>query len=90
MIIKISYDGEYPNLCRGELIVTIDGVVWKFPEYCLSSNGSVTFDENWCKHVSSGNWSIDEWPKNFPTKLKNAVVDAVNSSVPHGCCGGCV
>ena len=36
-IIKIDYDGEYPNLCSGHLTVYIDDVKYNFPDYCLSS-----------------------------------------------------
>lgn len=47
----ISYDGGYPNLCRGNLIMELDGKELKFPKYCLSSGGSVWFDDNWSENV---------------------------------------
>ncbi|MFH0894460.1 MAG: hypothetical protein V2A54_08490 [Bacteroidota bacterium] len=90
MDIEIKYDGEYPNLCSGELIVVIDGKEWVFPDYCLSSGGYVSFDDDWNEHVGEGSWSVKNWPKDFPDNIKGAVVDAVNENVPHGCCGGCV
>lgn len=90
MGIKINYNGAYPNLCRGELIVTIGGKDWKFPDYCLESGGSVSFDEDWQEHVSEGAWNITGWPEDFPEDMKQKVVDAVNSQVEYGCCGGCV
>ena len=89
--IEIAYDGSYPNLCRGELIVTInDEKEWIFPDYCLSSGGDVSFDDDWNEDVTEGEWSIEEWPKNFPEDKKEAVLEAVNETVPFGCCGGCV
>lgn len=33
MIEFISYDGEYPNLCRGLLLVSIDGIKYAFCPY---------------------------------------------------------
>ena len=90
MNIVIKYDGKYPNLCSGQLIVIIDGTEWVFPEYCLSSGGGVWFDNDWLEHVDSGCWSIVNWPENFPEDKKEAVVDAVNDQIEQGCCGGCV
>jgi len=87
---KISYDGKYPNLCSGRLVVTIDGKEWVFPDYCLSSGGGVWFTDEWEERVDSGAWSIREWPEGFPTDMRNAVEDLVNSQVEQGCCGGCV
>lgn len=55
----ISYDGAYPNLCSGLLVLKINGKVKEFPRYCLHSGGSVWFDDNWDEHVESGPWSID-------------------------------
>lgn len=45
MNIKIEYDGKYPNLCRGNLKITIDGVLWDFGYYALRSGGEVLRDE---------------------------------------------
>jgi len=90
MDIKIEYDGAYPNLCSGTLVVEIDGKRWIFPSYCMASGGSVSFDESWNEHVSSGPWSLDEWPDGFPESDKARVIDAINSAVEWGCCGGCV
>ena len=36
----ISYDGEYPNLCSGTLILNLNGKDVVFPNYCLSSGGN--------------------------------------------------
>lgn len=90
MKIDISYDGAYPNLCSGRLIVTIDGTVWEFPKYCLGSGGRVWFDNNWEEQVESGEWSICEWPDGFPEELKEKVLDEVNYKIELGCCGGCL
>ena len=90
MKIKIKYDGSYPNLCRGDLKVYVDGTLWQFPDYCLSSGGSVSFTENWQEVVTSGSWDVSEWPKGFPEELKDAVISAINSEIEQGCCGGCV
>lgn len=86
--ISLTYDGEYPNLCSGELIITIDGTDWI--GFRLSSGGSVWFDENWSEHVESGEWSIYEWPSEFPEEYKDEVLYKVNYEIPQGCCGGCV
>ena len=90
MDIEIKYDGSYPNLCSGNLVVVIDGEEWKFPPYCLSSGGDVSFGDDRDESVDEGPWSISDWPKDFPDALKIPVLDAINQSIEHGCCGGCV
>lgn len=90
MNIKIDYDGEYPCLCSGHLVVTIDDKVWDFGSHSLCSGGLVSFDENWSENVTEGPWSISEWPKGFPNELQKIVLDEVNSEIPWGCCGGCI
>ena len=90
MNIEIKYDGKYPNLCSGNLIVVVDGEKWKFPSYCLSSGGYVSFDDDWNEEVGEGKWSVSDWPQNFPENIKNDVLEAINEHIPHGCCGGCV
>ena len=88
--IKVDYDGSYPNLCSGDLLVTIDGKTWEFPPYCLKSGGRVWFDDDWEDHVEEGDWEIKEWPEGFPEDLKADALAVVNEVIPHGCCGGCV
>lgn len=86
----VSYDGAYPNLCSGHLILAIDGVPVEFPNYCLSSGGNVSFDDDWNEDVQEGEWDISDYPKDFPESLKGMAVSLVNENIPHGCCGGCV
>lgn len=92
MNIQVEYDGAFPNLCRGNLAVVIDGQHWEFPSYCLRSGGYVRFDENWREHVGVGQWSVysDCWPEDFPESMKESVLEAINKKIPYGCCGGCV
>ena len=80
MKIEIEYDGAFPKLCSGVLVVTIDGTRWKFPPYCLSSaDDNLSRDDvGWLEHLLSGPWSISEWPEGFPEDQKKAVQDALN------------
>lgn len=87
--IEIKYDGQYPNLCSGHLIVIVDGTEYDFGKYCLYSGGSVSFDEEWNEQVTQGEWSVD-YPEDFPEELKEEVLIAINKEIPWGCCGGCV
>lgn len=89
MNIKIEYNGSYPNLCSGDLIVIVDETRRDFGR-CLCSGGNVWFDDDCNEHIDSGAWSITEWPDKFPDDLKSAVLEAVNNNIEHGCCGGCV
>lgn len=86
----VSYNGKYPILCSGDLVLSLDGKNISFPSHCLSSNGSVYFDDEWNDYVEHGDWSIEYWPEGFPEQLKEIALALVNENVPHGCCGGCV
>lgn len=85
--IIIEYNGKYPNLCSGTLAVTISGVRFTFPDYCLSSGGGIY--DNW-ERIESGPWSITKYPDDLPQEYHQAVLDAVNDTVRWGCCGGCI
>ena len=86
----ISYDGRYPNLCSGNLILELDGVRQYFPQCCLSSGGGAYFDADGDDHVTSGDWDITDWPEGFPDSMKKTAVQLVNDNVRQGCCGGCL
>ena len=95
----ISYTGTYPNLCRGELTIKIDGKEVTFgpewlhcnypPFWC--SGGAVTFDNHWDECVTQGDWELNE--NDLPDELKHLgqmLIDLFNANVKKGCCGGCV
>lgn len=93
--IEIKYDGKWPCLCSGRLIVTIDGKEWDFGKYVLVSGGSVWYGE--CEDiVKQGDWDIEDesFPdgffKEYSSDMKTLVIEAVNDNVPKGCCGGCL
>lgn len=86
----ISYDGKWPNLCRGTLVVEHEGKEWAFESSSLSSGGCIQRDAKGIMWAEQGPWTIDEWPKDFPEELKEETVNLVNDNVPHGCCGGCI
>lgn len=88
--IEVRYDGKYPALCMGDLVIVVDGKEWKFPNNCLSSGGSAGVDSEYDEYCYYGDWSIDEYPKGFPEELKEAVIQAINKQILKGCCGRCI
>lgn len=89
--IRIEYDGKYPNLCSGKLVVYIGKEKWEFPKYCLLSGGNVYQDDDGYYVTEEGEWYINKWPKEFldDDGLKMLVMDVINDEIPLGCCGGC-
>lgn len=99
----VSYDGAFPCLCTGTLVLKIDGVETKFHysfnnkkegEYSdfWTSGGSVAFDRDWNEDVSTGEWRFSP-DASFPEELKeigDLLIAVFNENVPYGCCGGCV
>lgn len=94
----VSYDGKYPNLCSGTLILEIDGIQYKF-DPCSSYNNKEVFDRFWYSGggitqdytAYSGEWKIDvpSLPEQF--RKYAAEIDKVfNENVEYGCCGGCI
>jgi len=88
-MIEINYDGAWPKLCDGNLIVTINGCVWEFGD-CLVSGGRTINAGYGDYHIAKGEWKIHPWPAGFPFDLRVEVLKKVNEVVPHGCCGGCL
>lgn len=88
MVEFVSYDGDFPNLCSGTLVLRIDGEKVMFPKYCMCSGGSVRFDEHWNGCVDNGDWSVVV-PNQY-TDIKDEIERCVNENVKHGCCGGCL
>lgn len=87
MLEFVSYDGSYPNLCSGTLVLSLDGKKITFPAYCLTSGGSTDWKEG---EIEEGPWRINSWPEGFPENLKAKAVELVNDHIKWGCCGGCI
>lgn len=89
----VSYNGEYPCLCMGELKLKIDGQIVNFGKYCLTSGGSCRFTDD-----SYSDFEIEEKPyedidlSKHPEyePYKKEILEVVNENVLWGCCGGCL
>lgn len=88
MVEFVSYDGEYPNLCSGNLVLKIDGKIVHFPKYCMHSGGSVSFTNDWDEIIDHGEWLVDV-PDKYK-KYEKEINYIINANVRYGCCGGCV
>lgn len=78
-MIEVTYTGRYPNYCRGQLIICINGKVFDFPQGSLSLDTSVYLNP----------WTVIKWPHDFPDKCKDEAVRVINDTLKHECCGGC-
>lgn len=87
MVEFVSYNGKYPNLCTGELVLRITGKEVNLG-CCLCSGGRVWFDDEGSEHVEDGSWSVSV-PKEF-AQYADEITEVVNDNVRWGCCGGCV
>lgn len=102
----VSYDGAFPNLCSGKLVLRIDGEERTF-DRTLISGGKVWFDDNWSDHVEEGEWRLEVeavgdnqyilgpfYAPNKDVVFTSAEIERitslVNENVEYGCCGGCV
>ncbi len=94
----VSYDGKYPNLCSGTLILSVDGKEYSWRGPCLVSGGEIIHDGNWNDiEVITGPWGVDfdmspdQYDLNFTDEEMKFIVDLVNDNVDdYGCCGGCI
>lgn len=85
--IEVSYDGSYPTLCFGTLIIKQDGKEIYNEKYCCNSKGSVYFDSNWNEVVEGG---PIVWDENDAAQFSEEIQEAVRDVLPYGCCGGCI
>lgn len=92
--ITVHYDGKYPCLCMGHLSIIIDGITYDFGNKLLISGGCFKLDDEYNDFkIEKGPWKLYDWPnfaKNWSDELKERILDEINSSIPWGCCGGCI
>ena len=91
MVKIISYDGKWPNLCSGTLILECRGKQFSLKN-TLESGGRTYFTNGYSEsHVEKGSWVVRK--DYLPDELKDLhdyIEYLVNNSIPHGCCGGCL
>jgi len=101
----VSYDGAYPNLCRGRLCLNIDGEDVCFSDKMVLNKDTGEYtrvdpypkfwepggETNWRANTTThGEWKIDV--QLIPEQFRKyaAEIDqAFNDNVEYGCCGGC-
>lgn len=97
----VSYDGEFPTLCMGTLVLNIDGEQYYFSDFIdkddhhfrsfWRSGGSVQFDEDWNENISRGAWELTKlFLPDFLKPYGQQLIDIFNENVAYGCCGGCI
>lgn len=94
----VSYDGKYPCLCTGTLVLEINGVNYsfgvegQFPRFWLSGGTcKLSAFRDWKGKVTRGEWIIreDKIPKQL-RQYASEIDEVFNNNVTHGCCGGCI
>lgn len=86
MVEFVNYDGRYPCLCIGELVIRIDGKDVNLGN-CLTSGGNVWFHD-WEERIDKGEWIVSV-PNEYQ-EYAEEITKVVNENVPYGCCGGCI
>ena len=79
--IAIEYDGKWPSLCMGQLIVILNGERLIFPGCCIRPDDDAPVGQR---------WEITKWPTGFPPIYQLYVTQALNEFLPPERCGGCL
>ena len=87
----ISYDGKYPCLCFGTLVIKVNDKPYTLTHAMISGGrivGGASTD--WDMWTEEGEWSLDleEYPE--LKQYKDEITEVVNDNVRYGCCGGCI
>lgn len=84
-----GYTGRWPNLCRGKLVLMVDGE--NMLVNCrLISGGSVHIGRKCKAKITQGPWDV-EFEDDFFTPQEQAYIKyLINANVRQGCCGGCI
>ena len=88
MVEFVSYNGKFPNLCSGTLIIKVNGEEFIL-EACLQSGGKCGFDEERNRYIETGDWRLCYLPDSLE-QYRDEIFKVVNENVPRGCCGGCI
>ena len=91
MVEFVSYDGKWPCLCYGTLIIKVNEKTYSFTE-AMISGGRICGGPHtgWDMWAEQDPWelSLEEHPE--LEQYKEEITRVVNENVPYGCCGGCI
>lgn len=83
----ISYDGEYPHLCCGTVVLCIDGKRVLLEDNLIPTGSACSEDDDdGC--YEPGPWIV-KVPKEYAQYTKE-IHDVVNANIEWGHCGGCM
>lgn len=90
MVKFISYNGKWPCLCCGTLVIEVNEKRYELKNI-LVSGGNISFDSDWNPSITFGKWELnmDHLPTDLH-KYAKEITDVVNNNVEFGCCGGCI
>lgn len=82
----VSYDGEYPTLCSGTLVIKVNGKEMAL-NHVMVSGGCYFYNDD---DVDQAPWcvSLEKYPELMP--YEEEIAECVNANIPYGCCGGCI
>lgn len=89
MVEFVSYDGKWPCLCYGTLIIKVNGKTYSFQE-AMISGGRIMRNEEWDMWAEQDDWEINLEEHPELEQYKEEITRVVNENVPQGCCGGCI
>lgn len=89
MVEFVSYDGKYPCLCMGTLIIRVNNKTYSLKD-AMISGGSICSTEDLDMWATQDDWKLDlgKYPELEP--YKEEITRVVNENVIQGCCGGCL
>lgn len=102
----ISYDGAYPNLCSGTLVISVNNKKYRFgieknllPIFWVSTGGIAHSDDYSDMWAIGGDWALDmdeDDLKVYPEEIRNIeifkkMIELMNENIKETpCCGGCI
>lgn len=86
----VSYDGRYPCLCMGTLVIKVNGKTYRLKNALVSGGAVLPNDDFSDMWTVEGEWSVAvyDYPELEP--YKEEIARVVNENVEYGCCGGCI
>jgi hypothetical protein len=92
----VSYDGAYPNLCGGTLVMVINNKKYKFGEEknllpsFWTSTGGIAHSGDWALYINKND--LKDYPEEIrDIEIFEKMIDLMNEKIEEKpCCSGCI